>query len=523
MMTITQTILLLESEIVSFSFELTRKKTDVELFLLGKRLNSILTILKMSIFSCDDHPSIHSLVSVLVRLYRLIAFTRDIRAGKGERDLTYMMIYEWSIFFPIPAWMALQACVEWFGSWKDIRGFCNYVRKRSPKGMADPLIDECVRFLNDQLESDISRLNRGLSTSLVCKWIPREGSAFSWLHEKCFREWTTRRVFCSFSKRDYRQLISRLCQTKHIVEIKQCSKNWASIDPRKVPFRTMLLQRNAFLRYGGNADRSQCAARFSDFFGLEEEHGCESATIDKRPMAVSLGSVIRLQNEDVWTEIAHNLQPISFLPFLDVSMKQDPNYMDAVGMALMIAQKSTFGKRMMIYDHQPDWLSLEGCTTMSSMLRVLDRESAGKGVGSMVSCAVDFLLNSFVETHHPRENLAQTMTLVFFTNQCPKLLEEQVVQRFTAWGFSCPSILVWNIFSSSSIGTTSCSSSTSTIKMISGNSSAILSSLCNNTDVDVLSFSASSSFHLLCKLLDAPRYRLMERNIRSIIAGSDCV
>jgi hypothetical protein len=47
--------------------------------------------------------------NILKLLYKLIAQTRDICYGKGERDITYMMIYTWWKYFPKMGYIALHA------------------------------------------------------------------------------------------------------------------------------------------------------------------------------------------------------------------------------------------------------------------------------------------------------------------------------------------------------------------------------------------------------------------------------
>ena len=79
-------------------------------------------------------------------LYKMIGQTRDIVDGKGECVLTYMMIYTWYEFYPELATFALKCLVDLgdktvhqYGSWKDIKYFCEYCKSKG--GNADhPLI-----------------------------------------------------------------------------------------------------------------------------------------------------------------------------------------------------------------------------------------------------------------------------------------------------------------------------------------------------------------------------------------------
>jgi hypothetical protein len=92
-------------------------------------------------------------IHVLKMLYKLIAQTRDFSYGKGERILTYMMIYVWWKYYPFMGLALLRSMVgrehvfdddfllnidtskpyvvheNSYGCFKDIKYFCNYVKK----------------------------------------------------------------------------------------------------------------------------------------------------------------------------------------------------------------------------------------------------------------------------------------------------------------------------------------------------------------------------------------------------------
>ena len=82
-----------------------------------------------------DEPSRRRRITLL---YKLIAQTRDITYGKGERLLTYVLISVWYNFYPVSASFAIKLMVSNndndddlfspYGSWCDIKYFCGYIR-----------------------------------------------------------------------------------------------------------------------------------------------------------------------------------------------------------------------------------------------------------------------------------------------------------------------------------------------------------------------------------------------------------
>ena len=120
-------------------------------------------------------------LATLSVLYRLIAQTRDIVNGKGERELAYMQIYIWWHFYPE---LAIHAFIHFFyglshpwGSWKDIKYFCEYVYKKTGYPY-HPLILEACNILICQLKYD----ETSDYPSLAAKWCPREKKKYGWLY-----------------------------------------------------------------------------------------------------------------------------------------------------------------------------------------------------------------------------------------------------------------------------------------------------------------------------------------------------
>jgi hypothetical protein len=113
-----------KTQIVLFYFNLTRKHNSTDLQHSATELENILISLKEALYECDDTVEIQTYISYFVVLYKLIAYTRDFYLGKGERDLTYMMITILYIYFPIPAENILETVIHSkYGSWKDLKYF----------------------------------------------------------------------------------------------------------------------------------------------------------------------------------------------------------------------------------------------------------------------------------------------------------------------------------------------------------------------------------------------------------------
>lgn len=124
-------------------------------------------------------------------LFKLIGHTRDIEAGKGERQIAYAFIWEYAQFNMALARYALYSLVHpltaagergtgvQFGSWSDIKYFCNAIKEYS--GSEDhPLIDYAITLMSEQIRADNATLQTATATgekascSLAVRWMPKE-------------------------------------------------------------------------------------------------------------------------------------------------------------------------------------------------------------------------------------------------------------------------------------------------------------------------------------------------------------
>ena len=282
-----------QEKIVQFFFLLNRKENDEEIAKIATILDDLLCSLKG--FKNNE--------TFLILLYKMIAHTRDIVYGKGERKLTYMMISVWYKHYPVFAIYALYRLFDLlslpekglpldiylnsylssrkhsFGCWKDIKYFCWYVAEHSAKKKDDPLIEIAINIMNDQLERDLTVVNTCMKSpeysyydgkyqirkyiSYVAKWVPRENTKFDWVFDKLALDWAHRITpyyfaggvgvgVGSFSlsnkyKMNYRKIVSGLNRILDTVEVKQCSRMWNVICPENITAGSLAKYKNAFM------------------------------------------------------------------------------------------------------------------------------------------------------------------------------------------------------------------------------------------------------------------------------------
>ena len=226
---------------------------------------------------------------LMITAYKMIGHTRDIIDGKGEYSLAYMQILVWYNMYPELAMYALKSFVQLehangmvhpYGSWKDIKYFCNYC-KNSGLSTEHPLIQYALTLVNNHLKEALLSTDK---KTLLAKWIPREKSnKFGWIFDKLaemyFRHYMDsaktpeqKKSALLKAKMSYRQIISKLNIELDTVQIKQCGNAWSKINHSSTTSITLMKQKQAFLNIMPNRskkseklDRIQCAANFKHY------------------------------------------------------------------------------------------------------------------------------------------------------------------------------------------------------------------------------------------------------------------
>ena len=502
----------IKEKIVQFDFQCTRTNTGV-LVNLSTILDNLLQTL--SVKNCNNPTHEAERKDLLIILYKMIGKTRDIEGGKGEYSIAYMMIWTWFKHFPDLAAIALALFVFPpkrlldvvspdvygsapvsdqipYGSWKDIKYFCQYIRDQGAPE-THPLIHQCVCFINSQLSADrelyYSTVVDNLTISLVSKWIPREKSKFGWMYSQLAcgfypeymnsvkpNDTVTRTKAINKCKTEYRTLCSRLNRHLDTVQIKQCAKSWSTIDHAKTTSITMAKQRKAFLNTKSNKsqrsqdpDRIACADNLRVYFESLKKEGKEIkgknvALPDFTKQAQALmqwehrgdnpGYIIPKSEEaDIlnsqWRDNgnkknANGLGPMVAMCDLSGSMDGDP-LAAAVALSCRIAEKSCLGRRVMTFAKQPAWINLDDKVDFTDMTAEILSKSRTAGLNTDFYKALDLMLNA-IEQHRVPPIDVENMVLAIFSDMqiddclCYKTgsnnydhTEQQTKQAYSQW------------------------------------------------------------------------------------------
>ena len=549
----------IQEKILQFSFQLTRTH-ERGVAELSNHLNDLLKNLKNR-YEQGSLLEKEVAKGYLSILFKMIGHTRDIVDGKGEYTLSYMMVYTWYKYYPSLAKFALRCFVtldnkniHQYGSWKDLKYFCEYCKNQGDNLIESSLIDYSVSLMNDQIKRDYAcYVSNTDDISLAAKWAPREKSSFGWLYSSLATDYfyfyletakteQQKRNAILKCKTEYRKILSLLNKKIDTLQIKQCGKDWSSIEFNKVTSISLLKQNKALLnikknnevRYPDSQDRIKCAQNFNDYIlksikGETEMKGKRIAMADFVKRARQLTNTSNQIEKDLlnsqWRDNSSQTGALGkMIAMVDVSgsMEGDPMNV-AIALGIRIAEKSIIGKRVMTFSAKPTWINLEPCQDFISQVEVVT--NAQWGMNTNFHAALDLILNAIVQNKMEPEDV-QDMVLVILSDmqmdagdKCDKkVLYDTMKSKYEVAGirvhgkpYKPPHILFWNLKSSSGFPTLANQQNTS---MMSGFSPALLNIFCNQ-GLDALQ--GCTPWSLLVKSLENERYKILDDKIQEII------
>ena len=534
----------IRERIVQLSFQLTRTRDSTQLRLqLEKLLSDLDNSYKASTILYEDY------VEYMALLYVMVAHTRDIIDGKGEYALSYMLIDVWYKYDPRLGTNALKLFVlpstkdaHPYGCWKDIKYL--YGQKVCPE-----LMNYGKQLFIDQLKDDSNSEN----PSLAAKWVPREKSQFSALFSELacmyFSEYIVsaktdeaKKKAVIKAKMDFRKLASSLNKKLDTVQIKQCSKNWSTIDPENQTSITMHKQKRAFLNIdkkghqrSESEDRIACANKFKEYAekaqrGEVEIKGKRIGLNDFTKEALSLicrgeknsseASILNAQ----WRDNSKQTGALGkMIAMVDVSGSMDGEPMNAaIALGIRVAEKSMLGKRVLTFSSSPTWVNLDGKDNFVEMVETV--KHANWGMNTNFAAALNMILDAIITQKLKPEDVEDMVLAIFSDMQMDEAdsmsthLINTIEHKYAdagkrLWGkpFKAPHILFWNLRSTSGFPTLSTQQNAS---MMSGFSPTLLNLFCEQ---GLEALQSCTPWSMLVKSLKNERYKVMDEYIRSVL------
>lgn len=560
--------------IVQFNYQLVRTNDSEQIQYLESILRDIITQLQDSLEYGKLLPS--EFKEQIIMLYKLIGYTRDIIDGKGEYILAFMQILVWYDFYPELAKKALKSFVllnddeHPYGSWKDIKYFCNYCKKNLKNGSEHPLVEYSIKLVNHQLLNDYLQTNK-YELTLVSKWIPREKSnKFSWLFKKMAYDYFSNYLTTANNMEqmirarnkclmDYRKIIATLNKNLETVQINQCDNKWSTIEPNRITSKTLYKQRKAFFNIKPetnymrvmNSDRYVCSQQIINYIQTSVSGEIKGKHVYLNEYVKTAIELIQNWNQyevdllnSMWSNNSNEnvrLAPMIAMVDTSLSMYCSEIFYTALGLGIRVAEKTLLGKQMMTFGKKSKWHNLESysnfvdmvkaitCKDESSDFSICKENNINIGEFSNLYDGLNTLLEVIHETKMSAKDVKDLNLIIFSDMQIIKeenmdefsTLYESIKKKYEETGmktinrpYALPHIIFWNMKSTDGFPALSIYPN---ISMISGNNPKMLNLYSDKNYIGNSGVYSPTPYTKLIEILNNKRYKILEEEIENTL------
>ena len=386
----------------------------------------------------------------LIDAFVLAFHTRNVRGGKGERDLFQELFLELYKCHPMDAVRVLKL-IPHYGCWRDMFELASLSLTDGYSGeeamMMANLRHDIMGIVATQLRDDYrATYEEGSPISLCAKWAPRERDVLAKYAAQAYMErvgaiYTVGRSH-SLTMRYYRKTLSHINKKLGTVEVPMCAGAWASIKPSAVPGRAGALYKRAFLNLpstwvpspsgGGkhvtpapdgvrkpdDEDRIACASRFKAHFakaakGEAKVHGADTLFPHEvvRKATNTLPDTAEGDHlQAVWLSMvgkakeAGGLGRSIFMSDFSGSMQSagkagDTPYWVSMALGLLGAEvcADEFKDRLMTFDSNPTWHTFRPEDNLFDRIVSITHSRCGQGTSTDFQKAMDLVLATLKE------------------------------------------------------------------------------------------------------------------------------
>jgi len=394
----------------------------------------------------------------LVDAFVLAFHTRNVRGGKGERDLFQELFVELYKCHPMEGTRVLTLIPQ-YGCWRDMFELATLSLTMDPLKTAEEEKLALVRLRHDimgiaakQLRDDV-RIATGADEgqlSLCAKWAPREGDVLAKYVAQAYVDrvgaiYTVARSY-SLTMRYYRKTLSLINKKLGTVEVPMCAGAWASIEPSAVPGRAGALYKRAFLNLPStwvpnpdagakpvgkcitpgsdgvrheSEDRVICAAVFKAHYasaakGQAKVHGADTLYPHEVVKDMANPEIIPAEIDHllaVWRSMVQKAKESGglgrsiFMSDFSGSMQSAPPtgsdtpYWVSMALGLLGAEvcADEFKDRLMTFDSNPTWHTFRPEDDLLKRIRSICQSRCGQGTSTDFQKAMDLVLATLKE------------------------------------------------------------------------------------------------------------------------------
>jgi hypothetical protein len=414
---------------------------------------------------------------------------RDIREGKGEKRISYIMMQiiknqKTEIYKKI-----LESFIN-FGYYKDLL----QLSKLSDANCNSIEVD----FFADQLRKDVV----SETPSLCAKWAPSESSTFN---KKPLYMANNIQKKMSLTPKEYRKLLTGLRNKIHIVENDLSQKTYENINFEHIPSKAHLNYKDALARTTNakkqeSEARQSLSVRYNEY--LKKLANGEQKVNFKGLMPHEIISAIKQFNsgynaliENQWKALSEDTKKLGIfnrcVSVVDVSGSMMGSYgkcpspIDvAVALGILISECSEgrFKDKVVTFSQKPEFVNLSNMNLHTKISKV---SNSSWGMNTDIEAVFNKILETGTFYGLSSEQMPERL-FIFTDMQFDQVSGQgktfhKISQKFIDEGYNLPQIVCWNLRTAGSIP---CEMHDEGVVMLSGFSVGLLKSVMSNKEMN---------------------------------------
>lgn len=363
---------------------------------------------------------------------RALLWTRDIRAGAGERKQFRDLLVELETYDPALAGK-IMAKVPELGRWDDLFAYATYANRQAAFAMIKEALDA--------------------GNGLCAKWMPRKGPIAVELTK-----------FLGLSPKAYRKLIVGLTK---VVETQMCAKDWNEINFSHVPSVASARYQKAFGRNAPESYSSYLTELKKPASERDPKVKINAAAVYPYDVVKSVDKGNAAVADEQWKALPNYIGDASIFPIVDTSASMGylpslngRNYRSsgpstvqpidvAVSLGLYLSEKnrSDFKDLLMVFNTTPELVKVKG--SLSQRIKQLPERVAGS---TNLHKAFDMLLDIAVKGNVASEDMPETLLILSDMQfNCCRAYDDSAIEminrKYTNAGYTMPKVVFWNLSS----------------------------------------------------------------------------
>lgn len=363
-------------------------------------------------------------VSPLLTL-KIIAYTRDCRGGKGERQCGRNLLKWLAHKSPENMIQNIQFLIVECGRYDDLIALLD-----------TPCEQYMFEFVSNQLEKDLDDMNHNRSISLLAKWIPSERKSID-NSTKFYKKLVKHMKITPRTLR--KKYLSPLRAYLKIVEIFMCSNKWNQIEFDNVPSRAMQI-------YSKNAFEKHIPEKFI-------EYKSNKRSVTKLCTALYPHEIIKYYNQDPafaetqWKQIIQICNDYSTIKSAIVLPDIKSNINDlstlistTVGLFISELSNNEFKNMILTFENNPQFYHLQGDTLHERHVSI---KNAPREETTNICSALELILNSALDNNLSAEQMPKR--LIIISDMQLQEDDNRWILNYKRAGYAVPHITLWNI------------------------------------------------------------------------------